>query len=1256
MECNYKQTIQEFVDVIEKESGYDKYKDALLNFIKKTMDDTSNPFSIIIGGTSMGKTHGATVATANYCFENQGKKVIGISIKHGNALNIELLEEMNNGYLKDSVLYLKSNFENITREGQKERIKKFILSLPKEETEIKETGETLVSIISTWEGFEKEKNAIIYRGLGFVEDRLMQDIDNADKKFREAIRKYVYEHMTKEKTLPETIKKMLSLKYLDVLSDIYPQLTIFDKKVVLCTLAKFVRPIDFIVCSYTSLVDSPFVDKDTVAFLDEIDEAYRTLLNEIVEKATQDKNEMNCFNTVQAIAKGVVDRKNFDLIKKSKKLAEMQAEFDNIKINSEKIFNFMYGNTEYDISNYRIFDCTDEKGGKIFYSHANGRDVNVQYLGDENGKIKYRINSLNHCIEIYIDDTKDGVLLNGFLNEIRNIYENIKNSIFVLAHEYYEENKSDHLDWTKKIALTTVLNYLISNNDAAVSYSDALYNEFLSFYDSDNFEKVDILSNDFFVYELRAHKEIKEDLMFNVIECYDTPEKALCRIIEKAGKTVAMSATAEIKSVMCNFNWDAICEYLNIEYEDIADIPEEILKLKKALEFMQSKNEIKTTFISEKGTKDEDRKKHIKELKKNIKEILNSDRFNELYSPDKEGLKSFIDKTMQTDTYGTLEQERGLSALYALLLCMKEKYGMSGMIFLNNGINEDDAENSKAKIFNFVKVLNAKVLPKDKQISYCVLKKLKADTLDNEIEKMFHTENGLAKNSAFIYFTTYGSFATGGNPYVPITVDDIDFTVDLSDETKNFYAKIPDLNRLKPVNMKGKYGGRTDLMKADIDFIYLEKKSHLYPMVDDTLKSTELIKNKKMVQTLSLYYYNSIGLSERSKINPSDKEIYKQVTDIMRQGISSKNKNNCLKKLLLENDDIVAHYILTIIQALGRLPRNPVGSKHFRIFLQTGKFDDVTQNFALGFCELEKYGFHKEMAETLIVKSIQKQIENENMVYGSKIDESICEIGDTIRNTSLKALSEYRLDPVDEKIPQIYNYIKNGLFAKYPTMPKSMFDKLKSENPIFDVIGDILYMKNISGAYKYKTDGKKTDMAHWIMDSCENKQGSIFSREELAVDCFNKLLGEEFIHYDESDEFIISPAFADMIKGDGAEKVVFAIPVLKDKICVLEDSDTEIFDMKIIDKPFYFDIKNHNHCYDSMADYMEKEIHKFKNKLHSVKGKAVLFLNMHPSDNFNFNDEYGKIKFLDGLIRKDGSICEEALNILITYLIEYKGE
>lgn len=1246
-----------FIKEVGEKSGYNKHKDALLKHLKCKINNKL--INLVIAQTSMGKTHCATVAVADACFKEPTRKFVAVSIKHGNALDIDLLESLNGGYLKGQVLYLKSNYDNIMVDGQIDRIRHFINSLKDDSdisdaNEIYASGKSLIEAIKLRVSFSASTASIQNECRFMLEDEMTKRVNDAEKHFRETIRKYVNKYVVRDKSLKKTIDRMLSLKHFDVLADIYPHLKIFDMKVVICTLAKLMKPIDFIVSSYTSLTDSPYIDKDSTVVIDEIDEAYRTLIGEIVEDITSGKNEINCFNAVQAITKGVNGRKFYELTRNEENVQEAQKEFGNIISATQKISNFLYEGSEYDISNYRIVDCTNEKGGKLFYSDANGQNINVQYLGDDNGKIKYRIIRSNHSIEIYIDNSEEGFNLDTFLNTIIAIYEEMKKSIFFLANQYYEENKTDHLDWTKKTALTTVLNYLISNNDAAISYSDALYNEFLSCYSTGNLEKSEILSNSFIVYELKPHNEIKEELSFNVIECYNTPEKELCKIINKAGNTVGMSATAEIKSITCNFNWDAICEYLGIEYSDIADVPDSLLKFKSSLEYMTNKHKIITTIIPEGGTNKTDILKNINLLIRQIKTLAKSEKFISLYSPNIIELNNFIETTIRNTQDSPFERERGLSALLALLTCMCERSGMTGMFFFNNSINDENEEDIKVKILFYVKMLNEKVLPKDKQIGYCVLKKLKTNTLDIETENLFFANGNFIERSTYLYFTTYGSFSTGGNPFVPITGDMIDFSVDSNDDSKKYYAKIPDANRLKPADMNGRYGGRTDLFKGDIDFIYLEKKTNLCPMVDNNLKGIDFTKNKKFIQTISLYFYNKIVLC--GNVSVTKKQIYKQVNDIMKQGVNPKSKNNFLREILLNNGDMEALYILTIIQAVGRLPRNPIGSKYFRIFLQTGKFDDAKQNLALGFSNLEKYGFSKEMSETPIVKSIKEQIDTQKVLYDSLIDEDILEKGDNIRQEALSELSEYRKNPISENTPHIYNYIKNGFFAQYPTMPKSMYDELMNKDIIFKQIGDILYMNNKTGAYKYITDGKTTKQASWMSEYYQSRNGSTFSREELSVDCFNKLLGYDYIHFNENDEYVFTPPFADMVKGDIAEKVTMLIPSLQEAITELTDSDTELFDMKVNNKPLYFDIKNHNHGYVSMSEYMGDKIPKIKSKLRKVKGKAVLFLNMHPSNHFSFNEEYGNIKFIDGFIKEDGSICVEAATIIINYLLYYKGE
>ena len=106
MNINIESKRNHFIEKISEESGYKTYCLSLQNHMK---DKLNNPLEILVivsGTTGIGKSYTSSVIIADYCKKNPDKRVIALSNRHGNMLDTELLESLNDNALKNKVSYL----------------------------------------------------------------------------------------------------------------------------------------------------------------------------------------------------------------------------------------------------------------------------------------------------------------------------------------------------------------------------------------------------------------------------------------------------------------------------------------------------------------------------------------------------------------------------------------------------------------------------------------------------------------------------------------------------------------------------------------------------------------------------------------------------------------------------------------------------------------------------------------------------------------------------------------------------------------------------------------------------------------------------------------------------------------------------------------------------------------------------------------------------------------------------------------------
>lgn len=1257
--------LKRFIENYDPKTHYQERK----NFLQRAFEEIildEVPFRIMNTYTNSGKSFTATQSIID--LYNEFEQLVFLFNKKSNMPNCEYMNaEIEKRYgVKNAVLFIDNNTDNLlTNKEQLNVLKENLLNVMFRYSsdinedireEILKALERLISSLNTYQNVKKDKNMDTNYSSDYI-DFITERVRNDERTFKNAIKKHY-----KEKSITEFADFYDYTKNHNVfncLLELYPHLSFPNKKIIVMTVDKFYSPMDFIINSAPDFLASKGVGKNTIFIKDESDETYWNRLKKIVDTGATRNQDFDLFTLAKDIYNGTKYRDKVSLAVAPSDddfVVRLGEDSNTIKQAFAFLQNIDCGNLEFrDISHYKLVANEECKKVNIFISEDMGIQLEVE--GNIKGRVKCRFDDENELIHLYVDENDDDGNSCYFINIVSNILDAekvFKRTVFSLAIAYYESELPYRPDFTKVKALTTLLSTFTGNSSLAQKYSSVFTEEFESIYSAKPIDSEKLLSNDFSLISIESFVTILGEGYLRTTENNKSPEQELVRLIQNSRKVVFLSATGALKSVLCNYNIEAVCKYLKINTEDVLASPEEIMLYKESTEYMQ-----KTYFPTKCSLYDDFdacmRKNNafeamLQKQHRKISAILNSKKFKEIHGiKSRKGIKDFLDKIdpskveyLFTQFPTKTDKKLGAVRFYNILLsvlCEMEKSKNRSILVFANG---DDFYVLKT-LFLF---LNENILPDDNQIYFDRFVAIGKEGINQKTIDLFYDTNKqqLKSGAAFVLLTTYNSAAAGVNFFRIIDSEEVDFSDELNDNNKNYYCKFTDEERLlSNVFEHPSLDDEHIYLKSDIDAIYSETKTHIVPNPEGT---------NEICRFHSFYIFTALcKRDEDYKIFSEDKRI-ETCNEIYSMNA---NKVNPLHKILkyysVDIIDFAVAFLRNLAQSIGRRSRNSFGVKEPCVYVCNDKWTKAITN-------LKRYGFDTELSVIPDTQAIIDAFLNYVEPNNELID---CTEASVVLEKSVGSLFDKNV-PDNFPYKELYQRIikKEHWLSFHPTMSQKEMEEKCANDKVFEMFVNYLYIKNENHELGYinSTDDNFKCTAGWINNGCIS--GREFSAASLYYDVLEKYLSVSNNtmkpHFDTNDEYIVHPAFADVVRGDVGELLFEAIIIYQNLISELK-KNYEFFDYSIDGKNRVIDVKYFDTDANGFRNRIKEKIDHIEDKLNKVfnndKDAKVLFVNMHP---YETGKRSGVIKlteniyFATSIIDEEGNVNPKTLEAVINFL------
>ena len=407
----------------------------------------------------------------------------------------------------------------------------------------------------------------------FLKQQAREDLqEKTERELRDKVTAYLLRTADgRERTKAERRNLVKTDPAYSWISKLYPTVHVFDKKILIMSLDKFLL-------KFSTIVEPPFVIpestsflKDGVVFIDEFDSSKDVVLNRIIEDGLS--NYIAVLELFRLIATRLNSRTKFtgkllEESERSKSKENWYGPTEIIRRFKERANEIV---EEYHLQFLHKLD--DNKKGKIsflFQDYQTRTIVDARQssliVREDNEEQINRINVVNS------GETSEDEPLHKLINDINAYLRYFQIGVGFIADNYVQkkyENKEDVYNITNESAIRTVLsefgiegrnqNYLTLNilclyrkrgitqwqkPDDVLDFST--YNI--------GFRYCNLVDSDFFDTQSR----------FNYVAFNDSPEKFLVRLMEKV-KVVGVSATSTFDSVLVNYD----LQYLKKRWGDI---------------------------------------------------------------------------------------------------------------------------------------------------------------------------------------------------------------------------------------------------------------------------------------------------------------------------------------------------------------------------------------------------------------------------------------------------------------------------------------------------------------------------------------------------------------------------------------------------------------------------------------------------------------------------------------------------------------
>lgn len=1044
-----------------------------------------------------------------------------------------------------------------------------LFGIPKLKKEFEELSDTCRNIR------ELEANRIA------VMPELKEQFGKRENAFRHALKKalkeeenFDYEHMSEEERL-SVILKDPKWKWIEKL---YPSIRTIQKKIFVMTVDKFFTPYDTIIGKIVDFTDPKYLHEETAIFIDESDSAYSDILTRIIIKS-ECKSSFDRFEAFQFINRTLASsdhiptRINEDIIGKWKK------ETEDIK----KKYNLFYG--------LKIPDSI-LKGNDVFLFHPGRYNLSsgkkyLYHMAERDGVIQneviskqkatstdefFSLNEASLAVRRFINQFENDILNIAQKNNRENLndYEDMRNNIFSVLSEFFEDEGSA----IKQSMVSEIMNFhkwKNSRKDNYVKMRDSFYENGFSY----------VHSQDSSLYS--GHSKFYS---YSV----DTTPEALIRNLAENAKVIMMSATALVKSVLCNFNLEYLSEKVD-SYILKKEIPKKTYEtIVISVDARQYKDSLWGDIF-----------KNIKDLNGILREL--NEKCNTYSNP--EFLKSRYYRI--AGAYQLFVQNKNIDSMITFLT----KIPKEGDVSLD--------ANFLKKVFRKI-IENNDMKSKNPECEFITLSgsgDLYGDTLQDLKKRWTSREKLMA-------ITTYSSAGQGQN-----------LQYGWPDGIETEIETIGDM----------KYAGDEKL--KDIDAVYVDLPTNIMcniqPNQEGMAKEEAIL--TRLYQIMDLYSNAELTKEEadgmiaevftgrRNCPNPLETESYgNAILSILDQACGRIDRTPYKKKYTYVFFD---KSIIDICNP-GNMRKIAMNSVTKELFDQIALLQQT---------EVNKLCSGTEQEERML---INRCIDNSNWL-GREINKLAGEVNgaspiemekrDNLIS-SYETIGEFTLThgirmTSDEFIFEMEKLKSTDKIA-YVMLSDGYVDLEKEDRRLF-------YRPTEMKEYRTDIDFSKKN-GQWIeINSCSARLSYLMA-QNIIKEAF---VASGYKTEEGSGTVVMLPSlFNNIYKGRIAEKAIEMIfsKVTGKKLERLPNENYELFDYKVSDTDTYIDVKN----WSGSGNVNHEEITKQAlRKLETLRGKRVLFINLLYQEGSNISGMIDdRIKEIPGILRQDGSFVNESIEAI----------
>lgn len=1165
-------------------------------------DDQKNGLMLLSLPTGSGKTHNVI----NSIYDRipslaQHQKVFFITNLKKN-LDLEKLEGCYRAAgrgqdYQNEVLQIKSNADYIQK----------ILEIQIPEQFKKESYRKLVKIINDLkrtEGYiKKSQDPQVGHIFRDSKDKILDDIRlKLEPEFRKFIASELKKHFKTPDQKLDAIKNNSNYQWI---GELYPSVYTKERKVFFLSMKKFLSQHATLIEPSYHFLSHP-ITESAVIVLDEFDSTKDTVSNHYIEQALNFRGEI--LSTFKQIRSGLNNEQISKKIITSNELIKGQLEAlkkESNRIYDEFLLDLSYKTNERDIDRNRNFLFHSDtfisilsKSKDYIRTTPNIADGNNMLISFESPD-KYNENA-NYQIDVN---------LYSLLRQVNNFIRRFRRTVFLWAQKLVSDTKNASNQGGGEPQIEKIISTIYYDFSLTEDVVHFLMKDIEGRYTSRKKEKqplrdTSFYTNGFHYYEFIDDEEHSTTTNFGYTGLNDTPEKWLLKISMRA-KVLGISATAQIESVLCNYDIPFLKDQLGSNFLLLENSEQKKLEanFKKEMEvYHNGRVTVRVNVIDE----------AVIRLQQSI-----TDQFMDLLEDIDEAESESIKLSHLLSNLSNTENREYISHRYLNLFRVLKYFlrnsDMESLLVLNMPLPKMDHpafdETYIRKFFEQI-ILHHSA---DGQLTNAELVILNSQDFDSKKDELLQK---LGKGSKVAVLSSYLTIGAGQNLQYPVPESNSCFSIQPNKQTDK-------RNQTK-----------------DFDGLYLGDITY------NVLSSSQLFKNQAAGSEKELlkYLFQIESLSENSEISPAKKrEFVKEVFTKYSNGSTGKVYTD-MSLYNLKSTRLAL--TKTVIQSVGRICRTFNKKSNIHIYTTKSvleKLDDTSINHKLLNPEMDAL-FLEQAAQHM--KTPVQQPEQE--WKASKIS-----------SRGKQAIMEILAGDWDTEKMTLWNDLRN-LVLSNPTACAEIVDV----NPLMKqlyIAGDVplnkYFFAQRNDFSEVRISLKSSSLAQFKYSLSEPEQKYNYISEVSETEARLPQLLEfpgmsQFFEKNgwatqfEEQLYILSPVlFHNIYKGSLGE--VAGKFILEQSAIALKpitDPDKfEFFDYEVTDSPdVYIDFKHWKETFTANHGQMIQTISK---KMEKIGAKKVFIINLLGEGNYTIHENEGIIE-IPYLWHKENGLNHKAIQLL----------